>query len=102
MKSPRIKKTNPTRFLHEAFEEKQRICWQKKVRIRRNLCLWLFATAAVSVLYSAISQWVISCILSLFLAAAALILMSKFGTQLQFLKIVQRRDDQKLQEPDHS
>lgn len=102
MKLPRHEEMNSERFLHEAFEEKQRLLLQKSSLIRRNVYMWLFIVGMICMLYTAIVQRMTLCILSLFLAVVSLVVMSKYDTQLKFLNILQLRDEQKLKEPDHS
>ena len=102
MKLPRLEEMNSARFLQEVFEEEHRLHWQKSARIRRNIYLWLFIVSMLCMLYTAITEWTTLCILSLFLAVISLVVMSKYDTQLYFLRILQLRDDQKNKAPDHS
>ena len=102
MKLPHLEEMNSERFLHEVFEEEQRLHWKKSARMRRNIYLWLFIVGMVCMLYTAIIHWMALCILSLFLAVVSLVVMSKYDTQLYFLNILQLRDELKNKNPDHS
>jgi Ca2+/Na+ antiporter len=102
MKLPRLEEMNSERFLHEAFDKGMRVQWQKIILIRRNVYLWLFIIAMLCVLYTAIVNRMTLCILSLFLATISLVVMTKYDTQLRFLKILKLRDEQKNNEPNHA
>lgn len=102
MKLPRLEEMNSARFLKEAFEEEHRLHWLKGARIRRNVYMWLFIVGMICMLYTALTDWMTLCVLSLFLAVVSLVVMSKYDTQLCFLNILQMREGQKNNDPDHS
>ena len=102
MKIPKLEEINSERFMHEAFDEDMRIRWTKFALIRRNVYLWLFGAGMICTLYTAIIEWVTLCILSIFLATVSLVVVTKYDTQIHFLRILQIREEMKNYEPDHS
>ena len=102
MKLPRLEEMNSERFLNEVLEENKREQWRKSTLIRRNVYLWLFIIGMLCVLYTALVNRMTLCILSLCLAIVSLVIMTKYDTQLYFLKILKLRDEQKDEEPDHA
>ncbi len=102
MKMPKLEEFNSERFMHEAFDHDMRLRWKKSAVIRRNIYLGLFAIGMACTLYTALIHWTTLCILSLFLATVSLVVMSKYDTQIHFLKILQVREELKKHEPDYS
>lgn len=102
MKMPKLEDLNSERFLNEAFDHEMRSRCTKSAIIRRNIYMGLFAAGMVCTLYTAVVHWTTLCILSLFLATIALVVMTKYDTQIHFLKILQAREELKKHEPDHS
>lgn len=102
MNLPKLEDMNSERFLTEAFDDKLRKRWIKKARARRNVYMVLFIIGMLGMLYTAIIQQMTLCILSLLVAAGSLVVMTKYGTQLQFLNILKLRSEQQNEEPDHS
>jgi hypothetical protein len=102
MKLPRLEEMNSERFLTEALNKDKREQWCKSTLIRRNVYLWLFIVGMLCVLYTAIVNRMTLCILSICLAILSLVIMTKYDTQLCFLKVLKHRDEQKNKEPDHA
>jgi hypothetical protein len=102
MKLPKLEDLNNERFLGEVLEEPLRQQWAAGSRIRRNVYMALFIIGLICMVYTALVHRMTLCILSLFLATVSLVVMTKYNTQLQFLKVLTRIDEQKMQEPDHS
>jgi len=94
MKLPYMEELNSARFLKEAFDPEFNERWKKAVRRRRNIYLWLFLTGMGCLMITAFTHQIIMSILSLFLATLSLVVMSKYDTQLNFLRKL------KLREPD--
>ena len=102
MNLPKLEEMNSERFMNEAFDQNMRNRWAKSATIRRNVYLGLFAAGMVCLVYTAITEWTTLCILSLFLSTISLVIMTKYDTQIHFLKVLQFRDELKDHEPDHS
>lgn len=102
MKIPKLEEINSARFMDEAFDPDMRTRATKHAIVRRNVYLWLFATGMVCLLYTALIEWTTLCVLSLFLSTISLVVVTKYDTQIHFLKILQYRDELKGYEPDHS
>lgn len=102
MHLPKLEKIDSERFMHEAFDETKRACWKKGIIIRRNIYLSLFILGMLCMLFTALIERTTLCILSLALAIISLVVMTKYDTQLHFLKILQVRETLKDREPDHS
>lgn len=102
MNLPKLEDMNSERFLNEAFDQELRKRWIRNARLRRNIYLGLFVVGMLCMFYTAIIDWLILCILSLFLATISLVVVSKYDTQLRFLNVLQLRDARKDAEPDHA
>lgn len=94
MKLPRLEDLNNERFLDEAFNPETNEGWIRTVRLRRNIYLWFFLTGIGCVFITAFTHQLGMSILSLFLAILSLVVMTKYDTQLFFLRKL------KLREPD--
>lgn len=102
LRIPRLEKIDSERFMNEAFDNEMRIRWTKSAIVRRNVYLWLFAVGMVCMLFTAFIGQTTLCILSLFLSTISLVVMTKYDTQIHFLKVLQVREELKSHEPDHS
>ncbi|QBG48357.1 hypothetical protein EGM51_13500 [Verrucomicrobia bacterium S94] len=102
MHLPKPGKPDNERFIHEAFDGQMRARWKKGITIRRNVYLGLFIVGMFCMLFTAFTARTTLCILSLALAIISLVVMTKYDTQLHFLKILQMRETQKDKEPDYS
>lgn len=102
MNLPKLEKINSERFMHEAFDHDMRIRWTKHAVVRRNVYMGLFAVGMVCTLYTAVTHSPTLCVLSLFLSTISLVVMSKYDTQLHFLKVLQCCEELKNHEPDYS
>jgi len=83
---------NTERFLRKAFDPQ---CREKLIRaslLRRNIYLTLFLTAFISIFVTALSGAPLLSVLSLGLSSLALVVMTKYDTQLFFLKIISRKE----------
>lgn len=83
---------NSDRFLREAFDAETRKNLIRGTRLRRNTYLSLFLTGFVCIFVSGFAGLLLLSILSLFLGTLSLVVMSKYDTQLFFLKILEKKD----------
>ncbi len=100
MNLPRYMQLNSERFLDEAFDAEFNDARQAEARLRRNIYLWLFLTGIACIFITAITGQMILSILSLFLATLSLVVMTKYDTQLFFLRVLKLRDQKKGSEPE--
>ena len=109
MKLPRLEDLNNDRFLEEAFDKKTNAKWERAVLLRRNVYLWFFLTGIACIFITAFTRQLLMSILSLFLATLSLVVMTKYDTQLHFLRMLKPReagseeadpDDGKTAEPE--
>jgi len=101
MKLPKLEQLNSERFLDEAFEEEHHEKWEKDAKLRRNIYMWMFLTGIACVFITALTSQHVLCILSLFLATVSLVVMTKYDTQLFFLRVLRLRGSQDDPPPDH-
>ena len=101
MKLPKLEQLNSEQFLDEAFEKEHHDKWEKDAKLRRNIYLWLFLTGIACIFITAFTGQHILCILSLFLATISLVVMTKYDTQLYFLRILRLRGSKDDPTPDH-
>ncbi len=94
MKLPKLEDLNNERFLDEAFEAEHNEKWIRSARMRRNIYLWLFLTGIVCIFITAFTDQMHMSILSLFLATISLVVMTKYDTQLFFLKGLRLREEE--------
>jgi hypothetical protein len=92
MKLPRLEELNSERFLNEAFDVEHNADLTKAARLRRNVYLLLFLIGFVCIFITASCNRVTLCILSLFLATISLVVMTKYDTQLAFLRVLHLRE----------
>ena len=95
MKLPKLEDLNSERFLNEAFDAQHHERWLKVTLIRRNIYLWLFLTGIACIFITAFTNQTFLCILSLFLSTASLVVMTKYDTQLVFLRGLRLRAEDK-------
>ncbi len=93
MKLPRPEELNSERFLNEAFDAKHNAVLTKEARLRRNVYLALFLVGFLCIFVTAGYHRMTLCILSLFLSTVSLVVMSKYDTQLFFLRILRLREE---------
>lgn len=83
---------NNARFLQEAFDA---TCRQKFIRatlLRRNTYLILFLVGFICIFIAGFGGRMLLSILSLFLSTISLVVMTKYDTQLAFLKIISKQE----------
>ncbi len=95
MKLPEL---NSEHFLNEAFDPKHHQHWVRGTRIRRNIYLSLFITGFICIFITALLNRPVLSIFSLFLATISLVIMTKYDTQLFFLKVLHLREQQPNEE----
>lgn len=83
-----IEDLNCERFLTEAFDEQCQDRLISAARLRRNVYLVLFLVGFCCILTAGIMGMLILSVLSLFLSTLSLIIMTKYDTQLYFLKLI--------------
>ncbi|VGO17844.1 hypothetical protein PDESU_06446 [Pontiella desulfatans] len=98
MKLPRLEDLNSERFLNEAFDAEFHDKWERDAKMRRNIYLWLFLTGFACIFITAFTNQMTLCILSLFLATVSLVVMTKYDTQLFFLRILKLREEKRAEE----
>jgi hypothetical protein len=91
MKLPRLEDLNNARFLQEAFNEDTNAKWERAALLRRNVYLALFLTGIACIFITAFTRQLLMSILSLFLATLSLVVMTKYDTQLFFLRMLMHR-----------
>lgn len=94
MKLPKVEDLNSKQFLDEAFDPNFHDKWERNARLRRNIYLWLFLTGIACIFITALTDQHMLCILSLFLATISLVVMTKYDTQLFFLRGLKLRHDE--------
>ena len=99
MRLPRLEQLNSERFLDEAFDAEHHDRWERDALLRRNVYLWFFITGIACIFITALTNQFLLSILSLFLATLSLVVMTKYDTQLYFLRILKLRDEQKKKDP---
>jgi hypothetical protein len=92
MKFPKLEDLNNDRFLQEAFNEASNARWVRAARLRRNVYLLLFLTGIACIFITAFTRQLLMSILSLFLAMLSLVVMTKYDTQLTFLRMLTPQD----------
>jgi len=91
MKLPRLEDLNNDRFLKEAFNQDANAKWERAALLRRNIYLWLFLTGIACIFITALTRQVVMSFLSLFLALLSLVVMTKYDTQLTFLRMLKKK-----------
>jgi uncharacterized membrane protein len=98
MNLPKLEELNSEKFLNDAFDEHFHNQLEKGTLLRRNVYMWLFIAGFICILITALTDQMILSILSLFLATVSLVVMSKYDTQLFFLKNLKLREEKNSQE----
>ena len=93
MKLPKLEEMNSERFLNEAFKPEFHDKWLHDALLRRNIYLWLFLTGIACIFITVFTNQIVLIILSLFLATISLVVMTKYDTQLFFLRGLKWRDE---------
>ena len=83
---------NNEHFLHEAFDAHCRGRLIGRARLRRNVYLALFIIGIACIFVAGFLGMARLSILSLFLATLSLVIMSKYDTQLFFLKVIREKE----------
>jgi uncharacterized membrane protein YjjP (DUF1212 family) len=83
---------NTERFLREAFEPQYREKLIRAARLRRNVYLVLFLAGFISIFVTVLSGDRLLSVLSLGLSILALVVMTKYDTQLSFLKVIAKNE----------
>jgi hypothetical protein len=91
MKLPRLEDLNNDRFLEEAFNKDTNAKWERAALLRRNIYLSLFLTGIACIFITAFTRQLLMSFLSLFLATLSLVVMTKYDTQLSFLRMLKPR-----------
>ena len=84
---------NSARFLKEAFDEAYQQKLNNSAVLRRNVYLVLFIIGIICIFIAGFAGMVLLSVLSLFLATLSLVVMTKYDTQIFFLNIIQKRDE---------
>lgn len=101
MKMPKLEDLNNERFLEEAFNAETNAKWERAALLRRNIYLWLFLAGITCIFITAFTHQMLMSILSLFLSTLSLVVMTKYDTQLFFLRNLKQRNNETGQ-PDPS
>ncbi len=83
---------NTDQFLHDAFDVTLRNKLIRAARLRRNVYLVLFLVGFFCVFATGLAGLPLLSILSLFLATLSLVVMTKYDTQLFFLRMLAKKD----------
>lgn len=92
MNWPGLNDFNNENFLEEAFNPQSNAKWIRATRLRRNIYLCFFLTGIACIFITAFTHQLTMTVLSLFLAVLSLVVMTKYETQLFFLKRLKLRD----------
>ncbi len=87
-----LQELNNPRFLDEAFEPATNGRLLRAARFRRNVYLALFLVGIACIFVAGFLGRMLLSVLSLFLATLSLVVMTKYDTQLFFLKIIRLRE----------
>jgi hypothetical protein len=83
---------NTERFLHEAFDTHCQKKLIRAARTRRNVYLIFFIIGFFCIFIAGFMSFFLLSTLSLFLALLSLVVMSKYETQLFFLKAIAEKE----------
>ena len=92
MKLKEFGELNNAKFLREAFDSQSQKGLIRSARLRRNIYLVLFLVGFCCIFVAGFAGWLQLSILSLFLAILSLVVMTKYDTQVFFLKIIAEKD----------
>jgi uncharacterized membrane protein YjjP (DUF1212 family) len=84
---------NNGHYLHKAFDPQLREKLIRAARLRRNVYLVLFFIGIVCIFIAGFSGWATLSCLSLFLATLSLVVVTKYDTQVFFLKIIAEKEE---------
>ncbi len=79
---------NNEQYMKLAFDPKARNKLVLAARLRRNVYMVLFFIGIICIFVAGLSGWAELSVLSLFLATLSLVVVTKYDTQLYFLKII--------------
>ena len=83
---------NNKRFLHEAFDTTLRKKLLRSAQLWRNVYLVLCIVGFLCIFIAGFSGWFLLSILSLFLSTLSLVVMTKYDTQVFFLKVIAEKE----------
>jgi hypothetical protein len=83
---------NNDQFLREAFESQSQKKLIRSARLRRNVYLTFFLIGFCCIFVAGFIGLLQLSILSLFLAILSLVVMTKYDTQVFFLKLIKERE----------
>ena len=86
-------KLNNEHYLHQAFDPQLRKKLVRAARFRRNVYLMLFFVGILCIFVAGFSGWAVLSVLSLFLATLSLVVVTKYDTQVFFLKIIAQKEN---------
>ena len=86
-------KLNNEHYLHQAFDPHLRKKLVRAARFRRNVYLMLFFVGIICIFIAGFSGWAVLSVLSLFLATLSLVVVTKYDTQVFFLKIIAQKEN---------
>ena len=84
-------KLNNEHYLHQAFDPQLHEKLVCGARLRRNVYLALFFVGIFCIFIAGFSGWPVLSVLSLFLATLSLVVVTKYDTQVFFLKIIAKK-----------
>lgn len=85
---------NNERFLKEAFDPERNRQHTKAACLRRNIYCGLFLAGIICIFITAFINQILLATLSLGLALLSLVVMTKYDTQISFLRSIRRQQDQ--------
>lgn len=88
-----IGELNTERFLNEAFDAGCRKKLIRAARLRRNVYLGLFLVGFLCIFIAGLSDRLLLSFLSFGLSTLSLVVMSKYDTQLFFLKVIAEKEE---------
>lgn len=85
-------KLNNRHYMHRAFDPELRKRLVRAARFRRNVYVVFFFIGLFCLFVAGFSGWATLSCLSLFLATLSLVVVSKYDTQVFFLKIIAEKE----------
>lgn len=86
-------KLNNEHYMRQAFDPLLRKKLVRAARFRRNIYLVLFFVGIICIFIAGFSGWAVLSVLSLFLATLSLVVVTKYDTQVFFLKIIATKEN---------
>jgi hypothetical protein len=83
---------NSEHYLEQAFDPLQRGRLLRAAYVRRHVYTALFFIGIACIFIAGFSGWADLSVLSLFLALLSLVVVTKYDTQIFFLKIIDQRE----------